>query len=70
MTAPFLVYGIVFAVMLGLLARLMPTLQVFFIAMPMQLLAGLALMAVALTSMMLYFLSSYEERMSVFLGGS
>jgi flagellar biosynthetic protein FliR len=69
MTAPFLVYGIVFAVMLGLLARLMPTLQVFFIAMPLQLLAGLALMAVALTSMMLYFLSSYEERMSVFLGG-
>ena len=33
-------------------------------------LAGvLALMAVALTGMMLYFLSSYEERMSVFLGG-
>jgi flagellar biosynthetic protein FliR len=69
MTAPFLVYGIVFAVALGLLARLMPTLQVFFIAMPMQLLAGFALLAVALTGMMLYFLSSYEERMSVFLGG-
>lgn len=69
MTAPFLVYGIVFAVALGLLARLMPTLQVFFIAMPMQILAGFALMAVALTSMMLYFLSSYEERMSLFLGG-
>lgn len=69
MTAPFLVYGIVFAVALGLLARLMPTLQVFFIAMPMQILAGFALMAVALTAMMLYFLSSYEERMSLFLGG-
>jgi hypothetical protein len=26
-------------------------------------------MAVALTAMMLYFLSSYEERMSLFLGG-
>ena len=69
MTAPFLVYGIVFAVALGLLARLMPTLQVFFIAMPMQILAGFALMAVALTGMMLYFLSTYEDRMSVFLGG-
>jgi flagellar biosynthetic protein FliR len=69
MTAPFLVYGIVFAVALGLLARLMPTLQVFFIAMPMQILAGLALMAVALTAMMLHFLSSYEERMSLFLRG-
>ncbi|HET6156825.1 MAG TPA: flagellar biosynthetic protein FliR [Dongiaceae bacterium] len=69
MTAPFLVYGIVFAVALGLLARLMPTLQVFFIAMPMQLLAGFALMAVALTGMMLFFLSAYEERMSLFVGG-
>ncbi|MEZ5831430.1 MAG: flagellar biosynthetic protein FliR [Dongiaceae bacterium] len=69
MTAPFLVYGIVFAVALGLLARLMPTLQVFFIAMPMQILAGFALLAVALTGMMLYFLSSYEDRMSLFLGG-
>jgi flagellar biosynthetic protein FliR len=69
MTAPFLVYGIVFAVALGLLARLMPTLQVFFIAMPMQILAGFALLAVALTGMMLHFLSSYEERMSLFLGG-
>jgi flagellar biosynthesis protein FliR len=68
MATPFLVYGIVFAVALGLLARLMPTLQVFFIAMPMQILAGFALMAVALTAMMLFFLSSYEERMSLFLG--
>lgn len=69
MATPFLVYGIVFAVALGLLARLMPTLQVFFIAMPAQILAGLALMAVSLTAMMLWFLNSYEERLSVFLGG-
>jgi flagellar biosynthesis protein FliR len=69
MSTPFLVYGIVFAVALGLLARLMPTLQVFFIAMPMQILAGFALLAVSLTAMMLFFLGSYEERMSAFLGG-
>ncbi len=69
MATPFLVYGIVFSVALGLLARLMPTLQVFFIAMPAQILAGLALMAVSVTAMMLFFLGSYEERMSVFLGG-
>lgn len=69
MATPFLVYGIVFSVALGLLARLMPTLQVFFIAMPAQILAGLGLMAVSVTAMMLFFLGSYEERMSVFLGG-
>jgi flagellar biosynthetic protein FliR len=44
-------------------------LQVFFIAMPAQLMAGLGLMAVSLTAMMLWFLNSYEERLSVFLGG-
>lgn len=69
MATPFLVYGVVFSVALGLLARLMPTLQVFFIAMPAQLLAGFALFAVSATAMLLFFLGAYEERMAVYLGG-
>jgi flagellar biosynthesis protein FliR len=69
LSAPFLVYGIVFAVGLGLLSRLMPALQVFFVAMPVQLLGGIALMAIGLTAMMLWFLGAYEERLSQFLPG-
>ncbi|MEO0499107.1 MAG: flagellar biosynthetic protein FliR [Pseudomonadota bacterium] len=44
LAAPFLVYGIVFNVGLGLMARLTPTLQVFFVAQPLNLLLGFALM--------------------------
>lgn len=37
MAAPFLAFGVVFNVLLGLMNRLMPVMQVFFIAMPLQL---------------------------------
>jgi flagellar biosynthetic protein FliR len=52
---------------MGLLARLMPTLQVFFVAMPAQLLIGLGLLAVTLSSMMIWFLDSYERQIGPFL---
>jgi flagellar biosynthetic protein FliR len=68
LATPFFVYGIVFAVGLGLLARLMPQLQVFFVATPLQLLGGTAIFAVSLTTASLWFLNSYEEHLSNFLG--
>jgi flagellar biosynthetic protein FliR len=43
LAAPLLVNGIVFNVALGFSARLAPTIQVFFIAQPLNLLLGLAL---------------------------
>lgn len=43
LAAPLIVYGIVFNVALGLSARLAPSIQVFFIAQPLNLLLGLAL---------------------------
>jgi flagellar biosynthetic protein FliR len=67
MSAPFLVYGLVFTGAMGLLARLMPTLQVFFVAMPAQLLIGLGLLAVTLSSMMIWFLDTYERTLAPFL---
>jgi flagellar biosynthetic protein FliR len=67
MSAPFLVYGLVFTGAMGVLSRLMPTLQVFFVAMPAQLLLGLALLAVTLSSMMIWFLDSYERQLAPFL---
>jgi flagellar biosynthetic protein FliR len=67
MSAPFLVYGLVFTGAMGLLARLMPTLQVFFVAMPAQLLIGLGLLAVTLSSMMIWFLDSYERHLAPFV---
>jgi flagellar biosynthetic protein FliR len=67
MAAPFLVYGLVFTGAMGLLARLMPTLQVFFVAMPAQLLIGLGLLAVTVSSMMIWFLDTYERQLAPFV---
>jgi flagellar biosynthesis protein FliR len=68
MSAPFLVYGLVFTAAMGVLARLMPTLQVFFVAMPAQLLVGIGLLAVTLSSLMIWFLDSYQRQLAPFLG--
>jgi flagellar biosynthetic protein FliR len=67
MTAPFLVYGVVMVVGMGLLARLMPTLQVFFVVMPLQLMIGFGLMAVTISASMMWFLEVYRSHLSSFL---
>ena len=67
MSAPFLVYGLVFTGAMGLLARLMPTLQIFFVATPAQLLMGLGLLAMTVSTMMIWFLDSYERLLAPFL---
>lgn len=67
MTAPFLVYGLIVQVGMGLLARLMPTLQVFFVIMPLQLLVGFGLMAVTVSAALIWMLNTYQDRLSPFL---
>lgn len=67
MSAPFLVYGVVLVVGMGLVARLMPTLQVFFVVMPLQLLVGFGLMAVTISASMIWFLEVYRDHVAGFL---
>lgn len=66
MTAPFLVYGLIVQVGMGLLARLMPTLQVFFVIMPLQLLVGFGLMAVTVSAALIWLLDVYQDRLMAF----
>lgn len=44
LAAPFLVFGLIFNLTLGLAARMAPAIQIFFIAQPLTILAGLALL--------------------------
>lgn len=60
MSAPFLAFGFIFFMALGLLARLMPQVQIFFIAMPLQIILGLVILAATLTVGMTVFLDSFE----------
>ena len=67
LAAPFLVFGFAVSAGIGLLARLMPQLQIFFIAMPINILAGFFLMMLLLGSMMTLFLNYYADQMSHFV---
>jgi flagellar biosynthetic protein FliR len=52
LSAPFLVFGMVFNIGLGVLARLMPQMQVYFVGVPLSIMIGFLIFAVVLTTMM------------------
>jgi len=68
MSAPFLVLGLVFYLGMGLLGRMMPQLQVFFVIMPATIWVGLALFAMLLTMMMGWYLTHFENELAMFRG--
>lgn len=68
LAAPFLVFGLVFYVGIGLLSRLMPQIQIFFIAMPANISLGLVLLLFLLGAMMTWFLQAFEQSISMFAG--
>ena len=61
LAAPLVVYGIVFNVALGLAARLAPTIQVFFIAQPLNILLGLSLFAAILGAVLMGFATAMGD---------
>lgn len=61
LSAPFLVYGIVFNVAVGFSSRLAPAVQIFFIVQPLNLLLGLALLAVTVGAILSLFATSFAE---------
>ncbi len=67
LAAPFLVFGFAVYAGLGLLARLMPQLQVFFLAMPINILSGFVIMFAMLGAMITLFLNYYTTSMGAFL---
>src|SRR4051795_466569 len=61
LSAPFLVFGLLFNLGLGVLSRLMPQMQVFFVGMPLSILLGFLILIVVLGAMMTTFLGSVED---------
>jgi len=52
LSAPFLVFGLLFNLGLGVLSRLMPQMQVFFIGLPLSIMLGLLLLLLVIGAMM------------------
>jgi flagellar biosynthesis protein FliR len=67
MAAPFIVLGTVFFVGLGLIARLVPQLQVLFVAQPLQIMGGLLLMGLIAATGMGWFLQVFVQQFQLII---
>jgi flagellar biosynthetic protein FliR len=67
LAGPFLVFGLIFYLGGGVLSRLIPQVQVFFLAMPLNIMLGLILFMLLLSTMMLWFLEYFGEALRPYL---
>ena len=68
LSGPFILANIIWQVALGVLGRLVPQLQVYFVAMPGQILGGLALFAWVAAGLMSGWLASAADRFAALPG--
>ena len=61
LSAPFLLFGLLFNLGLGILSRLMPQMQVFFVGIPLSILLGFLILLLVIGVMMATFLGSFEN---------
>ncbi len=59
--APIVLVGMILVLSMGLMARLMPQIQIFFVAAPVQIVFGLSMVAFTLSAMMLFWLDSFRD---------
>ena len=67
LAAPFIVFGFAVNAGFGVLARMMPQLQVFFVAAPVNILVGFVVLTLIIGTMMTLFLNFYGQQMAAFL---
>lgn len=65
--APFMVVALIMYLGFGVLARLMPQIQIFFLALPVQILVSLITLLLVLSAGMLFFLKEFESGMMPFI---
>jgi flagellar biosynthesis protein FliR len=61
LAAPFIATGLIFALALGVLGRLAPQIQVYFLFMSAQVAIGLILLSLTLSAIMLFWLNFFEQ---------
>jgi flagellar biosynthesis protein FliR len=69
MAAPFLILILILYAAMGILSKLMPQLQIFLIAMPLQIMLSLLILTLTISATLLYFTEQYRDLIGQFLGG-
>lgn len=60
LVAPFMILGVVFQIISGIMVKMIPQLQIFFITTPLQVLVGLSLFALTLGALVIYWGHGFE----------
>lgn len=67
LASPFIVFGLIFYVGIGILSRLIPQVQVFFVAMPANIYMGFILLMLLTSSLMIWYLDYVGTAIQQFL---
>jgi len=59
--SPFLIFSLVFNVAMGLVGRLVPGIQTFFLSTPFLLIGGLVLLSIVIKPMLLLFIAAFSR---------
>lgn len=69
--APFIIIGMLIYIIMGILARLMPQVQVFLLVLPLQIMLGFTTLFLGIGVMMMLWSDRFEDGMTyIFLGGN
>lgn len=66
LASPFIAFTIIFYVGMGLISRLMPQLNIFFLSLPLQIYLGLGLLFITLPAIIFWFINYYEDNLHRF----
>lgn len=67
MAVPFMIVSLLLYILMGVLGRLMPQIQVFILALPLQILLGFLTLVITVSSVMLYWLTEFDEAIRMFI---
>jgi len=67
-SVPFIVVAMLLYIGMGVLSRLMPQVQVFILALPVQIMLSFLTLAIVLSAAMLYWMTEFESAMQFFMG--
>jgi flagellar biosynthetic protein FliR len=67
LSAPFVVFGLIFNLGQGVLSKLMPQVQIFFVSMPANIYLGFVLLMLLLTPIMMWYLDHFASGIKEFI---
>ena len=68
LSSPFIAFTIIFYTGMGLVSRLMPQLNIFFLSLPLQIYLGLGLLFITLPAVIFWFVNYFEAGLYKFTG--